>query len=75
MNDDPRKFKFGDLLENGWASDENPTKRGYFVRYFVRNSRMNGGPVVEMTDGNGSFWTQMAGGEHRLKLIAASTIR
>lgn len=48
--------KFGDLVENGWASEGNPTRRGYFVQSFRRTGRMNPGLTWEITDGRGKFW-------------------
>ena len=47
---------FGDLVENGWASEDNPTRRGYFVRSFKRSGRMNPGVTWEITDKKGKFW-------------------
>ena len=41
-------FKFGDILENGWAGDKNPRKRAIFVK-------MSGKDLM-MTDGNGNTW-------------------
>lgn len=43
-----KKFKFGDIIENGWAGYENPTRIGIFVRYRHR--------TIELTDGKGKFW-------------------
>jgi hypothetical protein len=48
--------KFGDVIENGWASENNPTRRGYFVREFVRRGRLNPGRTWQITDGRGRFW-------------------
>lgn len=50
------KPKFGDLVENGWASEGNPTRRGFFVREFRRTGRLNPGLTWEITDGKGKFW-------------------
>lgn len=52
------KFKFGDRVECIHASEDNPQKRGFFVRE-GRHPRgaMNAGPYVEITDGEGVFWT------------------
>lgn len=47
---------FGDVVENGWASEDNPTRRGLFVRSFTRKGRMNPGLTWEITDGKGKFW-------------------
>jgi hypothetical protein len=62
-------FKFGDIVENGWASDSNPTKRGFVVRMGHRSGRMNAGPYVEMTDGNGKFWECPITKDHKLTKV------
>lgn len=45
MKDD---FNFGDILINNWAGENNPHKKGIFVR---RSDKF-----IEMTDGDGEFW-------------------
>ena len=50
------KPQFGDEVENGWASENNPTRRGFFVREFVRSGKLNPGRTWEITDGKGNFW-------------------
>jgi len=50
------KPSFGDVIENGWASDANPTRIGFFVREFTRTGRLNPGVTWEITDGKGKFW-------------------
>lgn len=62
-------FKFGDIVENGWASDTNPTKRGFVVRVGNRRGRMNAGPFVEMTDGKGAFWECPISKDHKLTKV------
>lgn len=47
---------FGDVVENGYASEDNPTRRGFFVRAFKRTGRMNPGLTWEITDKAGKFW-------------------
>jgi len=47
---------FGDVVENGYASEDNPTRRGFFVRAFKRTGRMNPGLTWEITDKLGKFW-------------------
>lgn len=59
---------FGDIVENGWASEDNPTRRGYFVRAFRRTGRMNAGLKWEITDGKGKFWELMPLGDHRISV-------
>lgn len=51
-----RKPKFGELMRNPWASEDNPTRDGYFVRARVVKGRFNPGTWYEMTDRNGKFW-------------------
>lgn len=61
------KAKFGDLVENGWASEANPTRTGYFVREFRRpHGRMNAGLTWEITDGKGKFWELSPVGDHKI---------
>lgn len=55
------KFKFGDLIENGWASIDNPRRIGIFVK---KNSRGN----FEMTDGKGLFWLNAKDNEKLVKI-------
>lgn len=67
------KAKFGDLVENGWASEGNPTRIGYFVREFTRpRKQMNPGLTWEITDGNGKFWELKPTGEHKITVTPAS---
>lgn len=49
-------WHFGDVVENQWASLDNPTRRGYFVRYIDRTGRLNPGRYAEITDSYGKFW-------------------
>lgn len=48
--------RFGDVVENDYASPDNPTRRGYFVREFKRTGKLNPGLTWEVTDGDGKFW-------------------
>jgi hypothetical protein len=63
---------FGDLVENGWTSEDNPTRLGMFVREVRRTGRMNPGRWWEITDGKGKFWQLQPTGEHRLTVTARS---
>lgn len=47
------RFKFGDIVENGWASDSNPTKRGIYLWSFNRTGRMNPGKHVKLLHDDG----------------------
>lgn len=67
------KAKFGDLVENGWASEANPTRVGFFVREFTRpRKQMNPGLTWEITDGNGKFWELKPTGDHQITVTPAS---
>ena len=56
MTDKP-KMRFGEtIIENIYASDDNPLKRGVYVRTIRRTGRMNPGVYIEVTDRNGEFW-------------------
>lgn len=41
-------MKFGDIVENGWASEDNPRRKGVFVRTKEKG--------YEMTNMKGDFW-------------------
>ena len=53
----PKPLRFGDPVVNTSASDDNPQKRGFFVRRIHRSGRMNPGTFIEVTDKRGKFWT------------------
>jgi len=55
------KFKFGDIVENGWAGETNPHKRGVFVRRYE--------DCIQCTDMKGDFWKSLLGKEHKLKVV------
>lgn len=57
--------RFGDIVENAWASIDNPTRVGLFVREIRRTGRLNRGRFFEVTDGHGRFWQVMADRDHR----------
>lgn len=62
------KPKFGDVIENGYASVENPHCTGIFVRTGHRTGRMNPGKYYELTDGKGNFW-QLRAASDKLKIV------
>jgi hypothetical protein len=43
-----KELKFGDIVENGWASVNNPTRFGIVVRVNRKD--------IDLTDGEGKFW-------------------
>jgi len=53
-------MKFLDIVENGYASKDNPRRIGIFINRSGRN--------YEMTDGKGKFWLSSCDNE-RLKVI------
>ncbi|WP_395443622.1 hypothetical protein [Caulobacter sp. UC70_42] len=66
------RAKFGDTIENGWASEANPTRVGYFVREFtVPRGQMNPGLTWEITDGKGKFWRLKPTGDHKITVTPA----
>lgn len=42
------RLKFGDIVINGWAGDENPRRKGIVVEMEERK--------VRLTDGKGNYW-------------------
>lgn len=49
--------KFGEWRRGIWASEDNPTRDGMFVRAGrIPHGRMNAGLWWEFTDGSGNFW-------------------
>lgn len=56
-------FKFGDVVENGWASEDNPTRVGVVVE--------KTGGHVRLTDMKGKFWESPTLVGHKLKVIGS----
>lgn len=48
--------KFGEPVENTYASLSNPTRVGLFVKSGRRTGRLNPGVYWTLTDGRGKFW-------------------
>jgi hypothetical protein len=63
-------LKFGDPVVNIYASENNPMKRGFFVRKGFSACRVNGGPWLEYTDGLGRFAKIL--GTDALELISSA---
>jgi len=55
--------KFLDIIENGWASEDNPHRVSYFLYRGYRSGRMNPGAYFVMTDGKGDFYELPADNE------------
>lgn len=66
MADDLKGLKFGDLVENGYASEDSPRRVSIFVRRGNRSGRINSGPYIQVTDGKGNFWEFSTSGNHKL---------
>jgi hypothetical protein len=54
-------YKFGDIVINHWASNDNPHKRGVVVRTIRRDGRLNRGKWIQCTNMEGAFWESMPG--------------
>lgn len=63
------KLIFGDEIENGHASHDNPRRRGFFVRRNVRTGCLHPGPYIELTDKRGNFWEVPLREGHRLTRV------
>jgi hypothetical protein len=55
-----KELKFGDIIENGWASERNPTRFGIVVRVKER--------TIECTNGEGKFWELVFDKESRIAI-------
>ena len=51
------RFKFGDIIENGWAGEKNPLR----VAIFIKHKK----DTILMTDGKGELWEQYHDKENR----------
>ena len=60
-------FSFGDIIENGYASDDNPHKLGIFLRY----SKCRNALTIYLTNGNGSFWHTMDDNHSKNKTVGS----
>lgn len=49
-------IRYGDLIENGWASRDNPKRFGYFSETVTRGGKVNRGTYMRLTDKKGKFW-------------------
>jgi len=66
-----QSFKFGDILENGWAGNANPSKRCIFIRLGYRRGRLNPGKYAIVCDMKGKQWEQGFDGDHKLVKIGS----
>jgi hypothetical protein len=60
LNHFRKTLKFGDIIENGWASEKNPHKFGIVVK-----AR---GHSINCTDGSGKFWDLVFDAGTKIKL-------
>ncbi len=56
------RFKFGDIIENGWAGDKNPHKVAMFIKHKKNTILMTG---------DGDVWEQYHDKENRNKRIGS----
>jgi len=63
------KPKFGDLIENGWASDNNPQKISVYIKTNYHKGRINHGKYFNLTDMKGDFWELPNDKESRSKIV------
>lgn len=55
------KFEFLDIVVNEYASENNPHRKGIFIR--------NNGRAIELTDGKGHFWKTVNDSDSRFQII------
>lgn len=55
-----KELKFGDIVENGWASLRNPIRFGIVVKVNRNN--------IELTDGDGKFWKLVFDKQSRISI-------
>lgn len=60
------RFKFGDIIENGWAGERNPHRIAMFIKHKKDTILMTSG-----ADGKGEVWEQYHDKENRNKKIGS----
>lgn len=63
------RFKFGDIIENGYAADSNPTKRGVYLWTFNRTGRMNPGKHVKLRYEDGSTGELLISADDKMTVV------
>ncbi len=58
------RFKFGDIVENYWASESNPHRKGIVVRVTSK--------ILHLTDGKGDFWSLIKDKTSKTKIIGSA---
>lgn len=56
-------LKFGDIVINHWAGEQNPHRQGVFIRHKYSHRQK----MLEFTDMKGNFWQQYNDGKTRLE--------
>jgi len=57
-----KNWKFGDVIENGHASIDNPLRFGFVIEVSVKN--------IQLTDGEGTFWKLVFDANSKIKYHA-----
>lgn len=58
-----KNVKFGDIIENHYASKDNPHRIGIFIRILDKS--------ILCTDGKGDFWRPYLNEETKLEIIGS----
>lgn len=56
-----KKLKFGDIIENGWASERNPIRFGIVIK--VKDK------TIHLTNGEGKFWDLCFDKESKIEIV------
>lgn len=70
----PFKPKFGDIIENGWASERNPHRKGIFIRKKRYSGRVNPGLHWVLTDGKGDLWELPIDKESKIRWVGTYVV-
>jgi hypothetical protein len=60
-------FKFGDVVLNHYAGENNPHRIGVFVKYCIRQR----GKAIELTNMKGDFWYLFRDKDSRNEIIGS----
>lgn len=64
-NPEIMKLQFGCEVTNGWASESNPHKKGFYIKtHQVQNQE-----CYFLTDGKGEFWDTIYERGHKLEIL------
>lgn len=58
-----KTLKFGDIVVNHWASENNPNRKGIFVSHKSKS--------LYVTDMNGNFWTPAFDSHSKIEIIGS----